>query len=287
MRPFNIAFAFLFFMTLLVLSCKKQETLIAPSAAEFTAATNTATYFIQNTPGSVYKIPIGVTSASKSDRTIKFTVSSPTGAVAGSQYTIGSNSVTIPAGKVVDSIAVNGLFAGYSTVGRRDTLVFTITGGDVPPSIYGNMFKLVMLKSCDVVAANLVGNYANSTDTYNGAASTKPNYTASISNWTVVSATSATVTIKNLGATSDNGWGPFGATDASLNPGLTATLNWADPANMTVTIATQNYFDDGSGNSTITGSGTFSSCDQTFKIVANVKYAGNGNTYTHTSSFKR
>lgn len=269
-----------------ITSCKKQTTLIAPSVAEFTAPASTATYFISTTPAA-YKIPIGVTSAANENRTINFTVSSPTGAAAGTQYTLSSSSVTIPAGKVVDSISVNGLFGGYTTPGRRDTLVFTITGGDVAPSTYGNVFKLVMLKSCDVVAANLIGNYANSTDTYNGAASAKPNYTATVSNWTSVSATSATVIIKNLGATSDNGWGPFSSTDASLNPGLTATLNWADPANMTVTIPLQNYFDDGSGNSTINAAGTFSSCDQTFRIVANVKYAGNGNTYTHTSIFKR
>ncbi|HVG14237.1 MAG TPA: hypothetical protein VM935_04720 [Chitinophagaceae bacterium] len=282
---FTLLFVFSLFFG--IMSCKKQETLIAPAAAGFTATTTTATYFIQNTPGSVYKIPIGVTSASKVDRTINFTVTSPTGAVAGSQYTVTSSSVTIPAGKVVDSISVKGLFAGYAIPGRRDTLVFTITGGDITPSSYANVFKLVLLKSCDVVAANLIGNYANSTDTYNGAASTRPNYNASISGWTPMTATSATVIFKNIGATSDNGWGPFSAADGSLNPGITATLSWSDPGNQTISIASQNYFNDGTGNSTITGTGSFSSCDQTFTIVANVKYAGNGNTYTHISTLKR
>ena len=182
---------------------------------------------------------------------------------------------------------VKGLFAGYPSSSRIDTLYIKICGGDIPTSTYWNNYRLILRKYCDVVATNLTGSYANSTDTYGGSASTKPNYTATISNWTATSATTATVIINNLGATSDNGWGPFGSTDAAVNPGLSATLDWTDPANFKVTIPTQNYFNDGSGNSTINATGTFSSCDQTFTITEKVKYAGNGSTYTTVSYLRR
>jgi hypothetical protein len=270
-----------------VASCKKNEMMIPPNAAEFLTKVTTDTYYIQNTPASVYKIPIGVTTVATQDRTINYTITSPTGATEGTHYSIAnSGSIVIPAGQAVDTIVVRGLFAGYNTP-RKDTLVFRITGGDFEPFAGASEFKLALLKYCDVVPTDLVGNYTRSTDFYNGNPSARANYTASISNWTPVTATSATVVIKNMGATSDNGWGPFAATDGSITPGITATLDWADPANFTVTIAQQNYFNDGSGNSTISGTGTFSACDQTFTITAKVRYAGNGNTYQHVSLLRR
>ncbi len=279
----------LLFLAAIVASCKKNEMVIPPNVAEFLSRVTTDTYYIQNTPASVYKIPIGVTTVATQDRTINYTITSPTGATAGTHYSIAnSGSIVIPAGKAVDTIVVRGLFAGYGTP-RKDTLVFRITGGDFAAFPGASEFKLAMLKYCDVVPADLAGNYTRSTDFYNGNPSARANYTASISNWTPLTATSATVVIKNMGATSDNGWGPFSASDGSINPGITATLNWADPANFKVTIAQQSYFDDGSGSSpsTISGTGTFSACDQTFTITAQVRYAGNGNTYQHVSLLRR
>jgi hypothetical protein len=268
-------------------SCKKAEMVIPPSVAEFLTRVNTDTYYIQNSPASVYKIPIGVTTVATQDRVINYTITSPTGATAGTHYSIAnSGSITIPAGKAVDTIVVRGLFAGYNTP-RKDTLVFRITGGDFEPFTGASEFKLALLKYCDVAEADLVGNYTRSTDFYNNSPSARPNYTASLSNWTQVTPTSATVVIKNMGATSDNGWGPFATSDGSITPGITATLNWANPSNFTVTIAQQDYFNDGSGNSTISGTGTFSACDQTFTITARVRYAGNGNTYQHVSLLRR
>ena len=266
------------------LGCKKQELVTPPTLSKFNQTSGN--YFVLNSSSSSFKIPVGVTTVSNSDRTINYAVSSPSGATAGNQYAALPGTLKIPAGKVVDSIEVKGLFAGFPA-SRKDTLVLTITGGDVPAATYNNSYSLVMQKFCDVVATNLTGDYAHSTDTYNGAASTKPNYTANISTWTPVNATSATVIIKNMGATSDNGWGPFAATDGALNPGIKATLDWSDPANLTVTIASQSYFNDGTGNSTVTGTGTFSSCDQSFKISFTVKYAANQNNYTTVAIIRR
>lgn len=274
--------------------CTKDNTIIIPSVSKFVAPSTTYnttslayvnSYYITNSTSSVFKIPVGITTPASVDRKITFVASSSTGAASGVQYTLPSSTVTIPAGKVVDSLAVNGIFAGYPT-GRKDTLTLSISGGDVGIFSAYSTYKLVMQGYCDVVASNLSGNFVNSTDTYSGAASTKPNYTASISSWTPLTATTATVIIKNMGATSDNGWGPFRPTDGSTT-GILATLNWSNPANFSVTIANQNYFNDGSGQSTITATGTFSACSSTFTITCKVVYAGDGKTYTHVSTLKR
>jgi hypothetical protein len=265
---------------------KKDNTITTTALAEFAydgsgiiptpaaGAPAIGSYFIANDPNSVYKIPIGITTVSNVDRTINYTVTSSTGAAAGVQYTIASNSIVIPAGKVVDSIAVKGIFAGYPT-GRKDTLTFTITGGDVPVFSGFAVFKLVMQKYCPVVSTDLLGNYTNTRDydkTTSGSASAAK-YTASIANWTPLTATTASVLIKNLGSTSDIGFGPFASTEPAVT-GLTATLNWSDPANFTVTLPSQAYVNTdlyGYGKATISGSGTFSSCDQTFVITYVVK----------------
>ena len=185
----------------------------------------------------------------------------------------------------MDSLAIKGLFAGYGS-GRRDTLFITISGGDVPANSYNNKYTLILKKYCDVIPANLVGDYTNSVDYYAGAPSAT-SYTATITNWTPINATSAYVNIINLGATPDNGWGPFSPTDPVENPGVLAKLDWTNPANFSVTIAKQNMFNYGNGNSTVTATGTFSSCDQTFTIKFTVVYAGNGASYTTTSVLQR
>ena len=259
---------------------QQYDTVTPPPQGHFLSTGGT--YYVTSDPNSVFKIPVGSTNVTTTGRTINIAVSSPTGAASGAQYTITSTSLTIAAGKAVDTIAVKGLFAGFTST-RVDTLVLTITGGDLAPSDASNVYKLVLRKACDVVAANLVGSFTRSTDTYSGAASKDPNYTAVISNFTPVTTTSATVIIKNLGATSDNGWGPFAATDPVISTGVTATLNYADPAKLTVTIANQNYFGSGATISTITGTGTFSACDNTYAITCTVRYGVNGNSYTHVS----
>ncbi|HVU57876.1 MAG TPA: hypothetical protein VHD83_22600 [Puia sp.] len=250
-------------------SCVKQK-FDTPTLAEFAApvAGNQGSYFIlPNDPSSEFKIPIGITTTSGKDRTVNFTVTSPTGAVAGTQYTIASNSITIPAGKAVDSISVKGIYDAYPS-GRIDTLIFTITGGDAGVYTGSEKYTLVVQKYCDVVSTDLVGDYASSDDLYEGEGSGAAPYTVNISNWTSTGPTSATITLKNFGATPDNGFGPFAPTDAAAT-GITAKLDWSDPSNFTVTIPSQPY--KGAvltyGPGKIAGSGSFSSCLETFKIT--------------------
>lgn len=270
-------------------SCKKNNfsvdvaPLAAPDAVAFVPQTAvfTYTYFVKNT-NNPFIVPVGFTNVSSTDRIVNLTYASNR-AVVGTQFTA-PTSIVIKGGTSIDSITFKGMFSGYPA-GRKDTVKIKFVGIS---TVYAkDSFQLIISGYCDVIAANLVGDYASSTDTYNGAASTKPNYKANVSAWTPISATSASVIIQNIGATPDNGWGPFGPSDPVTTPGLTATLDWTNPANFSVTIPTQNYFNDGSGMSTITGSGSFSSCDNTLTVTCKVKYAGNGTTYTHVSYLRR
>jgi len=274
MHPKRIIICLLILATA-INSCVKQK-FDTPALAEFASSptSNSGSYFIlPNDPSSEFKIPIGITTASNKDRTINFTVTSPSGATAGTQYTIASNSIIIPAGKVVDSIAVKGIYAGYPS-GRIDTLIFTITGGDAPVFAGSETYMLTVQKYCDVISTDLVGDYTNCDDLYQGQGSGAAPYTVNISNWTSTGPTSATITIKNLGATPDNGFGPFDPTDAAVT-GLTANLDWTDPSNFTVTIPNQSYRNaiGPYGPGKIVGSGSFSSCFGTFTITYVVSVA--------------
>jgi hypothetical protein len=126
-------------------ACKKAETTIPPTLAQFITSSTTQRYVIPNNPNSVFKIPIGFTNVSNTNRTINYTVNSPTGAVAGTHYNILSTlgTATIPAGRTSDTIVVNGIYAAYSGA-RRDTLVFRITGGDGKPASWSNTYNLVL-----------------------------------------------------------------------------------------------------------------------------------------------
>lgn len=252
-------------------SCVKQK-FDTPALSEFasSATKNKGAYFISSDPNTVFKVPIGITTTSGKDRVINFTVTSPSGAVAGTQYTIASSSITIPANKVEDSIEVKGVYSAYAP-GKIDTLIFTISGGDVPAFSGSDKYTLTMQKYCDVVSNDLVGDFTNSDDLYQGQGSGAAPYTVNISNWTSTGPTSATITIKNMGATPDNGFGPFDPADAAAT-GLTAKLDWSNPSNFIVTIPSQPYRNAVGpyGPGTIAGSGSFSSCLDSYTITFTV-----------------
>lgn len=142
-----------------VYGCKKNDGIVvAPQAALFANSKVEGTYFIPDDPNSTFKIPVGVTAASDRDVTFNFTVSSPSGAVEGQQYTLASKSVTIPAGKTVDSIQLKGLFDGYAG-GRRDTLIFTISGGETPTVSGSNKYTLILQQFCPLVMSDFEGDF--------------------------------------------------------------------------------------------------------------------------------
>ena len=147
-------------LSLAINSCVKQK-FNTPALAEFasSATSNQGAYFVTSDPNTEFKVPIGITTSAGKDRVLNFSVTSPSGAVAGQQYTIAATSITIPAGTVVDSIPVKGIFAGYP-IGRVDTLIFSITGGDVATFNGAGTYTLIMQKYCDVVSNDLVGAFA-------------------------------------------------------------------------------------------------------------------------------
>lgn len=154
---FSIAGLLTISSSLIMTSCKKQGVTV-PNQEVAGFAKSSDSYLITDNPNSVYKIPVGITAIPNADRKITFTVSSPSGAVSGQQYTLGSTTVTIPAGKTVDSIAVKGLFSGY-TGNRKDTLIFRITGGDVKAMNGSDKFTLYMQKVCPLNMSDFSGNF--------------------------------------------------------------------------------------------------------------------------------
>lgn len=245
-------------------SCKKYKDnlTIPPTQSKFN--TITGTYFVTNSPTSSFSIPVSLTAVSSSPVTVSVTVTSPTGAAAGAQYNLPSSSITIPAGKLVDTLKINGIFAGFPGT-RRDTLVITLSGGNVPVMVNNSTYRLVMTKACDVVFTALAGNYTR-TNEYNGGAFSYGPYTTILKNFVATGPTTATAQIQNL---YDDGWND-----------ITVQLNYTDPANYTVTIPLQatgkSYNGGATSVRTTTGRvNTFSSCNQTFGFFIDLVNPGN------------
>src|SRR6202012_4365066 len=142
-------------------------------------------------------------------------------------------SVTIPAGKVIDSLPISGLFAGYPT-GRVDKLDIAIVGGNVPSSTFNDTFRLVMQKYCPPVLSDLVGSYTNCND-YQGTIDNNGliggPYTATVSNPVSTGPTSGTIVIKNLAFILPLalGYPPYSPTDPAVATGITVSLDWSKP----------------------------------------------------------
>ena len=108
--------------------CNKDiETDIPPEIATF-AGQSCGTFEITTT-NNIYNVPVGFTTVANNDRQINISVSSPTGAVEGTHFTIDNKTVTVPAGQATATVNVQGNLAQYSA-GEIDTLIFTINGGN-------------------------------------------------------------------------------------------------------------------------------------------------------------
>jgi hypothetical protein len=263
-------------MVLVFTGCKKQDvTEIPPLEAHFTNLTGGS--YQLTAPGVLFKIPVGITTSQKEPVTINFTVSSPTGAVAGTHYNIvGGTTVVIPVGKTVDSITVAGVFAQY-TAGRKDTLVFTMNDGTGKASAYNNVYKLLLRGPCfegDVNIVEFLGQYRNTNEVF-GTSPYGP-YVTSISSAVSTGPTTGRIVVQNIW---DNGWGP-----------ITFDLDWTNPANRTATVVAQNAVP-GSNAGDINGAysgitvavrpfsgqpGTFSICNNTLTLRMQLGVTGVG-----------
>lgn len=271
-----------FIMSIGLNACKKDNSFVKTSvtAVEFVNP-GLGTYFVKST-NAPFLIPVGITTVSSSDRTIPVTITSKT-AVVGTQYSTPPTSVTIKAGKYQDTIRFTGLFSGYPSSRKADTITVKLGGGY--SFVNGqDTYQFTTQGYCDVIQANLIGNYTQTIDTKVSSGATSTAYTTTISNWTPTgtAGTAATILIKNLTLSNL----AFGGAQVSADPvvtGLTATIDWSNASNFTITIPTQNFVTSlGTyGQSTISGSGTWSSCDQRWTVSTTVKVsAGSFSTYS-------
>ncbi|MBL7729236.1 MAG: hypothetical protein JNM68_16190, partial [Dinghuibacter sp.] len=202
---------------LVAAGCKKgnEEGVIVPAdLAHFANQANGTLQVL--TPTSTFKIPIGVSTVSGSDRNVTFSVTSPTGAVAGTHYSLDKTVATIKAGQALDSITVTGVLAQY-LAGRKDTLVFTITDPVMKPLQTNATFRLALRGPCfegDVDLNAMRGTYARTNEVF-GSSPYGP-YTTTISAATSTGPTTARITVTNIW---DNGWGP-----------IQFDLDWTNPA---------------------------------------------------------
>ena len=218
-------------LSMSLFSCKKNEHLEelvkTPEAVRFNVAVHSATYFINTTTGLTYKIPLSISTPSTEDRVVSFTYSSPTGAAKGAQYNA-PDQITIPAGKLLDTLTINGLFDGYATPNRKDTLLIKITGPDTLNN-KGN-FRLIMQKVCPTVLNDLLGDYDNTREVF-GTSAYGP-YTTTITSATALTATTGEIVVANI---YDFGWNP-----------IKFKLDWTVPTATTVTLAAQDGVGPGS-----------------------------------------
>lgn len=245
-------------------SCSKNnmvvdKDVVPPSFAKFNTSTLIGTYYIRST-NTPYKLPIGVTTVSDKDRVISLSYASPTGAAAGTHYNAPAT-ITIPAGKTIDTLAVTGLYSGYPVSSRIDSLKITVGGGDVPKNDYNNTYTILLRKYCDVVLATLAGNYTRCIDNGNYGP-----YPMTVTSPTTIGATTGSVVVTNL-------W------DLGVPTSTTVNLDWTNPASFTATIPDQVYY--GAADLWIKGTtaGTFSSCDQTFTLRYTLYFKTTGANY--------
>jgi hypothetical protein len=272
-------------------SCQKEnevidmDPVIPAERARFVIPRNTPilsdsvkTYFIPSTNDPL-KIAVGFTTVSDVDRKIAFTYTS-TDAVAGVQYTAPAE-VIVPAGKAVDTLSVTGLFGGFSSASRIDTVVIRIdnTNSTAPAStqIMPTKVTVYLRQFCSEAApvfSMLTGNYNNTHELF-GTGAYGP-YQTQVSNITSLTATTAKISISNIW---DTGWGP-----------IDFTINWTNPAAPTTTViaGVVPSSDAGDLNPTYAGlpvavrvhatnpTGTYSACNQTFVVYMQLGVSGVG-----------
>jgi hypothetical protein len=265
----------------LFIGCKKENTLVdVPSQAHFVGNRNQS-YSITSATPAPYKITVGTTDVSSSDRTVTFKIVSSTGAVAGTHYTlsgVSGSTVVIPAGKATADISVQGIFAPYNGTGRKDSLMFVLSSPSIDPAKFSDTVKLLLRGPCfegDLVLADFLGAYKNTVETFGSNPAYGP-YTTTISAVNQLTPTTGTVTVTNIW---DNGWSP-----------ITFTLDWTNPANRTATVVAQSAIggsDAGDLSSTYAGqtvavrpfagnAGTFSWCGNTLTLRMQLGVTGVG-----------
>lgn len=259
-------------------ACEKgiNDDIITPAAeVKFTTPVGTVgKYFITNSPSSAWKVPVGFTTVSDKDRTVTFTYTSSTGAAQGTHYSA-PQSITIPAGKVVDTLVIKGLFATFT--GVKHNLSVKVSSPDAATANADNTYTLEIQRTCPVNVTDLLGAYTKTYDYSNG---------STTADWGPY-ATGITPTTPGVYGTKDtlrisNFW-DYG------NP-LDLEIDWTDGANLKTTVIDSYVFTHstyGAIRAKSRGTGTFSSCDQTFTVNFSLYASAGTFSDTYTTTLKR
>lgn len=258
---------------LLLASCDRTKPYtieVPPGEAHFVGKMNQI-YTVEDNPNTQYKLSLGTTNVTSSDRIITYKVKPSANLVPGTGYTIATGNttgtVTIKAGEALADITIKAPFAPYADPARRDTLMFTLAEPSVKVAGFQDTVYLILRGQClesNVNVAELLGDYANTTENLGG--DPYGPYTTKVASAVATSPTSATIVVENI---FDQGWAP-----------ITFTLDWSDPNNRTVTLENQTNI--GLGSTLVgaasqyanwqiqvgpgSGAGTFSICNQTIDL---------------------
>lgn len=269
-------------------SCDKTEvypTTIPEPLAHF-VGTKVQNVLVDVDPAPAYNVIVGTTDVQNADRTVTYNITSPSGAVAGTDYTIASGSptgtVTIPAGGARANITVQPNAASYG-LDDRDTLIIYLSTPAVNPARFLDTVYLILRgpssSSCDEAnptnIADLLGDYDNTIERVDGGAPYGP-YTTTVTSASLTGPTSARVAISNI---YDTGWG-----------NMQFDLDWTDPSNLTAIVVAGDVPNSDAGDLSATYAGqtvavrphsngavgTYSYCNQTFNLVIQLGVSGLG-----------
>ncbi|NDC78425.1 MAG: hypothetical protein EBZ67_11210 [Chitinophagia bacterium] len=258
----------------MVAGCQKPDAVTIPPVQSHFTFKDGGTYEVL-TANSRFAVPVGITTTQTTPTVVEFTITSPTGAVAGTHYTVAGNSITIPAGQAIGSINILGSLAAYSS-GRRDTLVITLAtkAGGVSPIITNTTYRLALRGPCfegDVTLSAFLGSYKNTNEDFGGPYGP---YTTTISAVRQLTPTTGEITVTNI---FDYGWNP-----------IKFVLDWTNPAARTAIPPQQSGIGNaGTISSTYAGRdisvrplagqpGTFSICKQTLNLTMQLGVTGLG-----------
>lgn len=205
---------------------KPYDIQVPPAEVHFLGPKN-QTYAVLADPAPTYYVVVGTTTVADVDRTVTLNVSSPSGLVEGTDYTISSTQLLIPAGKTLDTVAINANYASFP-FGSKDTLLLSLSNPAIQPAAFQDTVRLIITgpSSCsesNPTLSDLLGNYDNTNEVFS--TSTYGPYSTVISSATATGPTTGTVVVENIW---DNGWGPI-----SFN------LDWSDPTNPTTQVIDQ------------------------------------------------
>jgi hypothetical protein len=230
MQTARVGFMFLIAFAMFA-SCKKKSVLVIPTVeAHFTFKERGA--YLVTEPDTKFLVPFGITTVAKEDVTINVSVTTTTGAVEGTHYTIASKRVTIPAGKAVGFLEIRALFPPYESRERKDELVFKIESSSSVSAISTNNQYLLSI-SGDYDVETLLGDY-NKTNEVLGSNVYGP-YKTKISSVKRLTATTAEIVVENIFDNVPTPWKP-----------IVFKLDWTDPSDFIATLNQQSGIGDAS-----------------------------------------